>query len=182
MAQPEIFSPKTDLLKHRIVYLDEEIDYFPASEIMASLELLASQSNEKISMLITSPGGDLYPALGIYDTMKSIGKRGIEIHAEARGIAASAAVIVLQGATTRTMTSNSTLIIHEPSMDAGSIQSTNAEDNTKELVRLSKLCMDIMASGSKAASKKLRELCERRPYVWLDAKQSLDLDLVDLIV
>ena len=59
------------LLKERIVFLGGPINQFSASSTVAQLLYLESSSPDKpIQMYINSPGGSVYDAFAIYDTMK----------------------------------------------------------------------------------------------------------------
>ena len=60
------------LLKERIIFLDEEINSRTASEIVAKLLYLDSESSDDITIYINSPGGEISSGFMIYDTIKFI--------------------------------------------------------------------------------------------------------------
>ena len=61
------------LLKERIIFLGEEVNYVTANLIVAQLLFLESEHpNKDISFYINSPGGSISDGMAIYDTMKYI--------------------------------------------------------------------------------------------------------------
>ena len=61
------------LLKDRIIFLGTDVNEHTANLIVAQLLFLASEDAKKdISLYINSPGGSVYDALAIYDTMHFI--------------------------------------------------------------------------------------------------------------
>lgn len=61
------------LLRDRIIFLGGPINQFSANSIVAQLLYLESNGPEKpIQLYINSPGGSVYDAFAIYDTMKVI--------------------------------------------------------------------------------------------------------------
>src|SRR6185436_13650198 len=61
------------LLKDRIIFIGEDVNPHTANLIVAQLLFLDNDnSNRDISLYINSPGGSVYDALAIYDTMKFI--------------------------------------------------------------------------------------------------------------
>lgn len=64
---------------------------------------------DSVRLVINSPGGDVFTAIGIYNYLKSL---GVEITATVAGLAASAATIVLCAADTVEMPENSYIMTH----------------------------------------------------------------------
>ena len=60
------------LLEGRIIFINGEINDEMASEVVAKLLYLDSQSNEDITIYINSPGGCVTSGLMIYDTIKYV--------------------------------------------------------------------------------------------------------------
>src|SRR6185312_8759898 len=61
------------LLKDRIIFLGSDVNVATANLIVAQLLLLQEQDAKKdIFFYINSPGGSVYDALAIYDTMQYV--------------------------------------------------------------------------------------------------------------
>lgn len=82
-----------------------------AKDFDAALKALGDASH--ITLRVNSPGGAVYDALAIYNTLKAHPAR---VTARIDGIAASAASLVVMAADEIVMPENSFLLIHEPRM------------------------------------------------------------------
>src|SRR3989344_8367858 len=61
------------LLKDRIIFIGEDVSPHTANLIVAQLLFLDNEdSNKDIFLYINSPGGSVYDALAIYDTMQYV--------------------------------------------------------------------------------------------------------------
>ena len=81
------------LMVERIIFLGLPIDCMVANVMNAQLLYLQSvDSEKKISMYINSPGGSVYDALGVYDTMNYVSPM---IATTNTGLAASAAFVLM---------------------------------------------------------------------------------------
>jgi ATP-dependent Clp protease protease subunit len=81
------------LLKDRIIFIGSEINEVTANLIVAQLLFLQAEDAKKdIFLYINSPGGSVYDALAIYDTMQYIANDvqtfGIGVQASAKANAA----------------------------------------------------------------------------------------------
>ena len=99
---------------------------------------------------INSPGGSVYDALAIYDTMQYVTN---DIQTVGIGVQASAAAFLLSCGTKgkRFVLPNSTVMIHQPSSGTrGKV--TDQEIDLRESLRIKKLLEEIMAknTGQKA--------------------------------
>src|SRR5713101_957915 len=75
------------LLRHRIIFLGQQVDDDLANRICAELVLLASEDDKRdISIYINSPGGSVYAGMAIYDVMQYVPN---DIATYAMGMAAS---------------------------------------------------------------------------------------------
>src|SRR5262249_53324845 len=75
------------LLRHRIIFLGQQVDDDIANRICAELALLASEDNKRdISIYINSPGGSVYAGMAIYDMMQYVPN---DVATYAMGMAAS---------------------------------------------------------------------------------------------
>jgi ATP-dependent Clp protease protease subunit len=61
------------LLRHRIVFLGQQVDDDIANRICAEILLLSAEDAKRdISLYINSPGGSVYAGLAIYDVMQYV--------------------------------------------------------------------------------------------------------------
>lgn len=167
------------LLKDRIIFLGEDINQHTANLVVAQLLFLNSEDPKKdIKIYINSPGGSVYDALAIYDTMKYLSN---DVMTVGIGVQASAAALLLSSGTKgkRFLLPNSTVMIHQPSSGTrGKV--TDQEIDLKESLRVKQLIEDIMSSNTGQNKKTIHEDMERDK--WLDAKQAVKYGLVDKII
>src|SRR5436305_592729 len=103
------------LLNDRVVFLGGAVDEDSANLIVAQMIHLESDDPDKdVHLYINSPGGSIYAALAIYDTMQFIRP---DVQTICYGIAMSAGSLLLAGgaAGKRMSLPNSRILIHQPS-------------------------------------------------------------------
>src|SRR5581483_11736715 len=101
------------LLRDRIVFLGSAVTDVTANLIVAQLLFLQAEDPKKdIFFYINSPGGSVYAAMAIYDTMQHVTN---DIQTVGIGIQASAAAFLLAAGTKgkRCMLPNATAMIHQ---------------------------------------------------------------------
>jgi ATP-dependent Clp protease protease subunit len=167
------------LLRDRIIFMGEDVNPHTANLIIAQLLFLDNESPTKdIYLYINSPGGSVYDALAIYDTMQFI---KADVQTVGIGIQASAAAFLLSSGTVgkRSMLPNSSVMIHQPSSGTrGKV--TDQEIDLRESLRVKKLLEEIMAknTGQKAAT--IHTDMERDK--WMDANEAKKYGIVDEII
>lgn len=167
------------LLRDRIIFLNDEVNEHTAGIIVAQLLFLQSEDAKKdIYMYINSPGGHVYDALAIYDTMQHISN---EIQTFGIGVQASAAAFLLSSGTKgkRFLLPNATVMIHQPSSGTrGKV--TDQEIDLKESLRIKKLLESIMAKNTGQKLDKMHHDMERD--FWMTAEESVKYGLADKVV
>lgn len=167
------------LLKDRIVFLGSDVNEATANTIVAQLLFLQAQDPKKdIYFYINSPGGSVYDALAIYDTMEYITN---DVQTVGIGVQASAAAFLLSSGTKgkRFLLPNSTVMIHQPSSGTrGKV--TDQEIDLRESLRIKKLLEEIMAKNTGQKPAKIHEDMERDK--WLTAKEAKAYGIVDDII
>lgn len=167
------------LLKDRIIFMGEDVNPHTANLIVAQLLFLDNQdSKQPIHFYINSPGGSVYDALAIYDTMQFV---GAPVHTYGIGMQASAAAFLLSSGTKgkRFLLPNATVMIHQPSSGTrGKV--TDQEIDLKESLRVKKLLEDIMAKNTGQKHAKIHEDMERDK--WLNATEAKAYGLVDKVI
>lgn len=167
------------LLKDRIVFLGSDVNEATANIIVAQLLFLQSEDAKKdIFFYINSPGGSVYDALAIYDTMQYVTN---DIQTVGIGVQASAAAILLSSGTKgkRFLLPHSTVMIHQPSSGTrGKV--TDQEIDLKESLRVKRLIEEIMASNTGQTPEKIHIDMERD--FWMTAGDAKKYGLIDEVI
>ena len=167
------------LLKDRIIILGTPVEQTSANVIVAQLLFLHAEDPKKdIFFYINSPGGSVYDALAIYDTMQYITN---DVQTVGIGMQASAAAFLLSSGTKgkRFILPNSTVMIHQPSSGTrGKV--TDQEIDLHESLRIKKLLEEIMAGNTGQKLDRIHQDMERDK--WLNAEEAKEYGLVDAII
>lgn len=167
------------LLKDRIIFLGTPVEQHTANLIVAQLLFLQSEDPKKdIFLYINSPGGSVYDALAIYDTMQYVTN---DIQTVGIGMQASAAAFLLSSGTRgkRFLLPNATVMIHQPSSGTrGKV--TDMEIDLKETLRLKHHLNEIMArnTGQKIAT--IHEDMERDK--WMTSDEAKKYGIIDKVI
>lgn len=167
------------LLKDRILFLGDQVEQTVANLIVAQLLFLQAEDPKKdIFFYINSPGGSVYDALAIYDTMQYITN---DVQTVGIGMQASAAAFLLSSGAKgkRFVLPNSTVMIHQPSSGTrGKV--TDQEIDLRESLRIKKLLESIMAKNTGQKPEKIHEDMERDK--WLTADEAKAYGIVDAVI
>lgn len=167
------------LLKDRIVFLGSDVNEHTANLVVAQLLFLQAEDAKKdIYFYINSPGGSVYDALAIYDTMQYIAN---DIQTVGIGVQASAAAFLLSCGTKgkRMLLPHSTVMIHQPSSGTrGKV--TDQEIDLRESLRVKKLLEEIMAKNTGQKPATIHEDMERDK--WMNAEEAKKYGIVDKVI
>ena len=167
------------LLKDRIIFVGEDINPHTANLIIAQLLFLENEDPKKdIKMYINSPGGSVYDAFAIYDTMQFVKS---DIQTVGIGLQASAAAFLLSSGTKgkRFILPNATVMIHQPSAGTrGKV--TDMEIDLREGLRLKKKLNEIMAKNTGQTVKKIEADMERD--YWMPSDEAHKYGIVDKVL
>lgn len=167
------------LLKDRIIFLGTDVNEHTANLIVAQLLFLANEDSKKdVSLYINSPGGSVYDALAIYDTMQFIGP---DVATYGIGVQASAAAFLLSSGAKgkRSILQHGTVMIHQPSSGTGG-KVTDQEISLRESLRIKHLLEEIMARNTGQTVEKIHEDMERDK--WLTAVDAKKYGIVDHVI
>ncbi|OGL31128.1 ATP-dependent Clp protease proteolytic subunit [Candidatus Saccharibacteria bacterium RIFCSPHIGHO2_12_FULL_41_12] len=167
------------LLKDRIIFLGSEVNEHSANLIVAQLLFLANEDQtQDIKLYINSPGGSVYDALAIYDTMNYIKP---DVQTIGIGVQASAAAFLLASGAKgkRSLLKHATVMIHQPSSGTrGKV--TDQEIDLRESLRVKKLTEEIMAKNTGQKIEKVHNDMERD--FWMTAEEAKKYGLVDQVI
>jgi ATP-dependent Clp protease protease subunit len=167
------------LLKDRIIFLGTPVEQTTANLIVAQLLFLHAEDPKKdIFFYINSPGGSVYDALAIYDTMQYIAN---DVQTVGIGMQASAAAFLLSSGAKgkRFVLPSATVMIHQPSSGTrGKV--TDQEIDLQESLRIKRLLESIMAKNTGQKAEKIHDDMERDK--WLTAEEAKAYGIVDDII
>jgi ATP-dependent Clp protease protease subunit len=168
------------LLRDRIIFLGDEINQHTANLVVAQMLFLENEdSNRDITLYLNSPGGSVYDALGIYDTMKYVKP---DIQTVGIGVQASAAAILLSSGNKgkRLLLPNATVMIHQPSSASERAKITDLEIGLKEGLRIKRLINEIMAKNTGQPVSRIDKDMDRD--YWMTADEAKKYGLVDKVI
>jgi len=167
------------LLKDRIIFLGSDVNETTANLVIAQMLFLQSEDAKKdIYFYINSPGGSVYDALAIYDTMQYV---KCDIQTVGIGVQASAAAFLLSSGTKgkRFLLPHSTVMIHQPSSGTrGKV--TDQEIDLKESLRVKRLLEEIMAKNTGQKPARIHTDMERD--YWMNAEEAKKYGVIDKVI
>lgn len=176
IATMDVFSR---LMMDRIIFLGVPIDDYVANIIQAQLLYLDSVDPKKdIQIYLNTPGGSVYPGLGIYDTMQYISS---DVATICTGVAASMGAILLSAGTKgkRTALKHSRILIHQP-MGGAQGQASDIEITAREIQKLKKELYEILALHSDQTYKKIWKDSDRD--YWMTAQEAKEYGMIDEVL
>jgi ATP-dependent Clp protease protease subunit len=167
------------LMENRIVFLQGEIHYGNANEIVMKLLYLQSENRRKdIHFYINSPGGSVTATLAIYDTMQMM---SCDIATYCVGEACSGAAVLLVGGSKgkRYCLPNSRVMMHQPMGGVGG-QVSDIEIQAAEMFRYRDVLNEIISNHCGQSVEKIAKDTDRDFF--LGAQQAKEYGLVDDIL
>jgi ATP-dependent Clp protease protease subunit len=167
------------LLKDRIIFLGTDVNEHTANLVVAQMLFLENEDPKKdIKFYINSPGGSVYDAFAIYDTMQYV---KCDIETVGIGVQASAAAFLLSSGASgkRFLLPHATVMIHQPSAGTrGKV--SDMEIDLKEGLRLKQLLNKILAKNTGQSLKKIESDVERD--FWMSADEAKKYGIVDKVL
>lgn len=146
---------------------------------MQTLSRWKRQSNDPITIRISSPGGNVLDGLALYDFIVGLKNSGIKVRTVVLGVAASMAAVLLQAGSTRIVGPNARILIHEVS--GGSTgKLSDLKDETKFFDSLNEQLYAILAERATMTPKEIGAKAKRVDW-WLASKEIIDRGFADEI-
>ena len=167
------------LLENRIVFLQGEIHYGNANELVMKLLYLQSENRRKdVHFYINSPGGSVTATLAIYDTMQML---SCPVATYCVGEACSGAAVLLVGGTKgkRQCLPNSRVMMHQPMGGVGG-QVSDIEIQAAEMFRYRDVLNEIIAKHTGQSVEKIAQDTDRDFF--LGANEAKEYGIVDDIL
>lgn len=168
------------LLASRTIILSGPVDSELTQKIIQQLVLLDHMDHKaRITMLINSPGGEVFSGFGIYDAMRFVTAPVITVVC---GLAASMGSIIALAPDIghRYALPNSKFLIHQPLMTGYQGRATDLEIQAREILRDRGRIIEIYAEKTKRTPKDIEKDIDRDK--WMSAPEALEYGLVDRII
>lgn len=165
-------------LKTRTVLLVGEVEKELSEKVVRQLLLLDSMSDEPITLLIDSPGGDVYAGFSIFDIIRFI---NAPVRIVGIGLVASAAALVLLAAPRerRFGLPNSSYLIHQPLSGMNGV-ATEIEIHARELEKTRTRINEIIAEATGQPLEKITRDTDRD--FWMNAAEAVQYGLISKVV
>lgn len=165
-------------LKTRTVLLVGEIDTDLSEKVVRQLLLLDSISAEPITLLIDSPGGDVYAGFSIFDVIRFI---KAPVHIVGIGLIASAAALVLIAVPKerRFGLPNSSYLIHQPLSGMNGV-ATEIEIHARELEKTRVRLNEIISEATGQPLEKITKDTDRD--FWMTAPEASQYGLIGKVI
>ena len=165
-------------LKTRTILLTGEVDKDLSEKVIRHLLLLESLSAEPITILIDSPGGDVYAGFSIFDMIRFV-KAPVRI--VGMGLIASAAALILLAVPKerRFGLPNSSYLIHQPLSGIQGVAS-DIEIHARELEKTKARLNEIIAEATGQSLERVSKDTDRD--YWMNAKEALGYGLIEKII
>jgi ATP-dependent Clp protease protease subunit len=167
------------LMQKGIIVFNNDIDSNSFDQFQTDLLYVASLNPPSIKVILTTNGGALDCAFGMYDLIRQV-DRTLRVDTIAMGYCYSAGVIVLQAGRQRLATPNTSLMVHEAfTLQFGKM--TEVEDDVKFAKELMDRMIKVLTERSKVKPIALRKRIKGRNW-WLTADDALKYGFVDALV
>jgi ATP-dependent Clp protease protease subunit len=169
------------LIEQRKIIISSVIDQKLAERIIKTLFLLDDLDHEKpITVIINSPGGDVFSGFAIFDIMRAIKAPVITLVA---GFAASMGSIIMLGSKKgkRYATKNSKILIHQP-LIGGVFQgrATEIEIQAKEIQETKERIINLYVEETGQKKEKIAQDIEMD--YWMTSDEAIKYGLIDKII
>jgi ATP-dependent Clp protease protease subunit len=167
------------LLRHRIVFLGQQVDDDLANRICAELVLLAAEDSRRdISLYINSPGGSVSAGLAIYDIMQYVPN---DVATYVMGMAASMAQVLLCAGTPgkRYALPHSQILMHQPSGGLGGT-ATDIRIQAEQMLYVKKTLFERTAFHTGQTVEQIEKDADRDR--WYTAEEAKEYGFVDHVI
>ena len=168
--------PEQILLRGRHLFLYGEITEERAEKIATHLYALDQLNNNRILLMINSPGGEVASGMAIIDAIKGISSNVVTI---VTGEACSMAALISVVGSKRFMTKNSIWMIH-PMHSTESDYAAFLKDRIKGLALYDTVLDNILREHTKLSKEEIEKA--KRGEIWLTSDECKKKGVVDFIL
>ena len=167
------------MLRHRIIFLGQQVDDDIANRICAELILLAAEDERRdISIYINSPGGSVYAGLAIYDVMQYVPN---DVQTFAMGMAASMGQFLLSAGAPgkRYALPHASILMHQPSGGIGGTAS-DIKIQAEQMLYVKRTLFERIAYHTGQPVDQIEKDADRDR--WFTAEEAKDYGFVDHVI
>ncbi len=167
------------LLRHRIVFLGQQVDDDIANRICAEILLLSAEDDKRdINLFINSPGGSVYAGLAIYDVMQYVQN---DVATYAMGMAASMGQFLLTAGAPgkRYALPHATVLMHQPSGGIGGTAS-DIKIQAEQMLYVKKTLFQRTAFHTGQSIEQIEKDADRDR--WYTAEEAREYGFVDHVI
>jgi ATP-dependent Clp protease protease subunit len=167
------------LLRHRIIFLGQQVDDDLANRICAEIVLLASEDAKRdISIYINSPGGSVYAGMAIYDIMQYVPN---DIATYAMGMAASMGQFLLTAGAPgkRYALPHAQVLMHQPSGGIGGTAS-DIRIQAEQMLYIKRTLFERTAFHTGRPIEEIERDADRDR--WFTAEEAKEYGFVDQVI
>lgn len=167
------------LLKERIIFLGDEVNYVTANLVVAQLLFLeAEDPNKDIQIYINSPGGSVSDGFAIYDTMQYIKP---DVSTICIGRAASMGAFLLAAGTKgkRFALPNSDIMIHQP-LGGTQGQAEDIKIHAEKIIKIREQINKILSEKTGQPYEKIAEDTDRDYF--MSAEEAKEYGIIDEVI
>lgn len=167
-----------ELVNSRVLVLDGPVcQETCVGLIKCMLALERLDGSEPITLLISSPGGDVYPGLALIDVMKDL---SCPVRTVAMGLVASMASVILASGDYRSAYPHAHILLHQVMSGVGMAQQSDFEIAAEHVSSLRQDLDELLAERCNLSAQQFHDLTDRD--CWCDAERALELGLIDEII
>ncbi len=167
------------LLRHRIIFLGQQVDDDIANRICGEIVLLSSEDARRdISIYINSPGGSVYAGMAIYDIMQYVPN---DIATYAMGMAASMGQFLLTAGAPgkRYALPHAQILMHQPSGGIGGTAS-DIRIQAEQMLYVKRTLFERTAYHTGQPVEQIEKDADRDR--WFTAEEAKDYGFVDQVI
>ena len=167
------------LLRHRIIFLGQQVDDDIANRICGEIVLLASEDDKRdISIYINSPGGSVYAGMAIYDVMQYVPN---DVATYAMGMAASMGQFLLTAGAPgkRYALPHAQILMHQPSGGIGGTAS-DIRIQAEQMLYIKRTLFERTAYHTGQPIEQIEKDADRDR--WFTAEEAKDYGFVDQVI
>lgn len=171
----------TKQLAERIIYITSPIDDTVATSVISQLLYLSRESNEDITILISSPGGSVVDGMAIYDAIQALEGK-VTINMIGYGMVASMAAVLLASGHEghRYLMPSAKLLIHEPLMNGGVGGScTSIAETAEKILETKKMLCEVLAKHCHKSIKTIEKALKGGVDVILSPLEAIEFGAID---
>ncbi|GAQ82442.1 ATP-dependent Clp protease proteolytic subunit [Klebsormidium nitens] len=166
------------LYRERILFVGQAIDEEFGNQIIATMLYLDSLDDKPQVLYINSPGGEISPALAIYDTMTSLKS---QVGTVAFGHAWSIAAFLLAAGTKgrRSALPRARIMLHQPS-GAARGKASDIQNEAQELIRTKQYLFNVLAEKTGKPYEVVEKDLSRVKY--LNVEEAQEYGIIDRVI